>query len=131
MFNELKINLVRRETGKEQAAQARQDEGVAIYIGPEPCVGSCEAEASVPSCLANPTRRRRHGRHLERLQSQISATMAVATIGPTAGISSSRRLLHMIGAKPLPQKADIAECDRDVRFVPILLQKSVAGFFGQ
>ena len=30
MFNELKINLVRRETGKEQAAQARQDEGVAV-----------------------------------------------------------------------------------------------------
>jgi hypothetical protein len=31
----------------------------------------------------------------------------------------------------LPPKADIAERDRDVRFVPILLQKSVADFFGQ
>jgi hypothetical protein len=31
----------------------------------------------------------------------------------------------------LPPKADIAECDWDVRFVPILLQKSVAGLFGQ
>jgi len=27
-------------------------------------------------------------------------------------------------------KADIAEGNRHVRFVPILLQKSVAGFFG-
>jgi hypothetical protein len=48
---------------------------------------------------------------LERPQSPISATMAVATIGPTAGISSSRPLLHMIGAKPLPRKADIADRD--------------------
>jgi len=31
----------------------------------------------------------------------------------------------------LPPKADIPERDEDVRFVPILLQKSVAGFFGQ
>jgi hypothetical protein len=31
----------------------------------------------------------------------------------------------------LPPKADMAQHDRDVRFVPILLQKSVAGFFGQ
>jgi hypothetical protein len=30
----------------------------------------------------------------------------------------------------LPPKADIAERNWDVRFVPILLQKSVAGFFG-
>jgi hypothetical protein len=31
----------------------------------------------------------------------------------------------------LPPKADIAERDRHVRFVPILLQKSVAVFFSQ
>jgi hypothetical protein len=31
----------------------------------------------------------------------------------------------------LPPKADIAEQRLDVRFVPILLQKSVADFFGQ
>jgi hypothetical protein len=31
----------------------------------------------------------------------------------------------------LPPKADIDRARRDVRFVPILLQKSVAGFFGQ
>ena len=30
----------------------------------------------------------------------------------------------------LPPKADIAGRQLDVRFVPILLQKSVAGFFG-
>jgi len=28
-------------------------------------------------------------------------------------------------------KADIRPCDQDVCFGPILLQKSVAGFFGQ
>jgi hypothetical protein len=31
----------------------------------------------------------------------------------------------------LPPKADMVQDDRDVRFVPILLQKSVAGLFGQ
>jgi hypothetical protein len=31
----------------------------------------------------------------------------------------------------LPPKADIRQHNRDVRFVPILLQKSVAGLFGQ
>jgi hypothetical protein len=31
----------------------------------------------------------------------------------------------------IPPKADIAERHWDVRFVPILLQKSVAGLFGQ
>jgi hypothetical protein len=31
----------------------------------------------------------------------------------------------------LPPKADIRQRDRHVRFVPILLQKSVAGLFGQ
>jgi hypothetical protein len=30
-----------------------------------------------------------------------------------------------------PPKADIREHDLQVRFVPILLQKSVAGLFGQ
>jgi len=30
-----------------------------------------------------------------------------------------------------PPKADIAESDCHVRFVPILLQKSVASFFGR
>jgi hypothetical protein len=31
----------------------------------------------------------------------------------------------------LPPKADIAERDLNVGFVPILLQKTVEGFFGQ
>ena len=31
----------------------------------------------------------------------------------------------------LPPKADIGTQPRDVRFVPILLQKAVAGFLGQ
>jgi len=31
----------------------------------------------------------------------------------------------------LPSKADIAERDWDVRFVPILLQKAVEAFSGQ
>jgi hypothetical protein len=31
----------------------------------------------------------------------------------------------------LPPKADMGGGQLDVRFVPILLQKSVAGFFGQ
>src|SRR2546430_8405908 len=30
---------VRRETGKEWVVQVHYDEGVAIHIGPEPCVG--------------------------------------------------------------------------------------------
>ncbi len=41
--------LVRRETGKEQVVQVHHDEGVAIHIGPEPCVvareGAGEASA--------------------------------------------------------------------------------------
>jgi hypothetical protein len=39
-----------------------------------------------------------------------------------------------IGAAPMsaiPPKADIVRHGGDVRFVPILLQKSVAGLFGQ
>jgi hypothetical protein len=40
--------------------------------------------------------------------------------------SDCRSLMSAITAK-----ADIAERDWDVRFVPILLQKSVADFFGQ
>jgi hypothetical protein len=35
------------------------------------------------------------------------------------------------GMSALPPKADIRQRDWDVRFVPILLQKSVAGLFGQ
>jgi len=31
----------------------------------------------------------------------------------------------------IPPKADIVQHDGHVRFVPILLQKSVAGLFGQ
>jgi hypothetical protein len=31
----------------------------------------------------------------------------------------------------LPPKADMVEHDRDVRFVPILLQKAVEAFSGQ
>jgi hypothetical protein len=35
---ELNRGQVRRETGKEQVVQVHYDEGVAIHIGPEPCV---------------------------------------------------------------------------------------------
>jgi hypothetical protein len=50
---------VRRETGKEQVVQVHYGEGVAIYIGPEPCVGVREdgGEASVGEGIGQPLSR--------------------------------------------------------------------------
>ena len=49
---------VRRETGKEQVVQVHYDEGVAIHIGPEPCVGVLDAdEASVGEGIGQPLSR--------------------------------------------------------------------------
>jgi len=47
---------VRRETGNEQSVQVRCDEGVAIHIGPEPCVAIRKdgGEASVGECIGQP-----------------------------------------------------------------------------
>jgi hypothetical protein len=47
---------VRRETGNEQSVQVRYDEGVAIHIGPEPCVAVRKdgGEASVGECIGQP-----------------------------------------------------------------------------
>jgi len=45
-----------RETGNEQSVQVRYDEGVAIHIGPEPCVAvrNDGGEASVGECIGQP-----------------------------------------------------------------------------
>ena len=50
---------VRRETGKEQVVQVHHDEGVAIHIGPEPCVGVRKDgdEASVGEGIGQPLSR--------------------------------------------------------------------------
>src|SRR6266699_4101130 len=50
---------VRRETGKESVVQVHYDEGVAIHIGPEPCVGVREDgdEASVGEGIGQPLSR--------------------------------------------------------------------------
>jgi len=47
---------VRRETGNEQSVQVRYDEGVAIHIGPKPCVAVRKdgGEASVGECIGQP-----------------------------------------------------------------------------
>jgi hypothetical protein len=47
---------VRRETGNEQSMQVRYDEGVAIHIGPKPCVAVRKdgGEASVGECIGQP-----------------------------------------------------------------------------
>ena len=44
------------------------------------------------------------------------------------GANPSQRIRVM---SALPPKADIGRAGRDVRFVPILLQKTVEGFLGQ
>jgi hypothetical protein len=59
----------------------------------------------------------------------------------TVQCSTTKGLMSALGQKQtwrfetamsaLPPKAGIAGPRSDVRFVPILLQKSVAGFFGQ
>jgi len=46
-------------------------------------------------------------------------------------LGQQRTWRDQIAMSALPPKADIPQHHRDVRFVPILLQKSVAGFFGQ
>jgi hypothetical protein len=53
---------VRRETGKEQSVQVRYDEGVAIRIGPEPCVCAREGagEASAGERIGQPSSRESH-----------------------------------------------------------------------
>ena len=47
---------MRRETGNEQSVSVRYDEGVAIHIGPEPCVAIRKdgGEASVGECIGQP-----------------------------------------------------------------------------
>jgi hypothetical protein len=52
---------VRRETGNEQSVQVRYDEGVAIHIGPEPCVAVRKGggEASVGERIGQPLSLRR------------------------------------------------------------------------
>ena len=47
---------MRRETGNEQSVQVRYDEGVAIHIGPKPCVAVRKdgGEASVGECIGQP-----------------------------------------------------------------------------
>jgi hypothetical protein len=55
---------VRRETGKEQVVQVHYDEGIAIHIGPEPCVGVREDadEASAGEGIGQPLSRGAPGR---------------------------------------------------------------------
>jgi hypothetical protein len=48
-----------------------------------------------------------------------------------SALGQKRTLRPEISMSALPPKADIPQHRLDVRFVPILLQKSVAGFFGQ
>ena len=47
---------MRRETGNEQSVQVRYDEGIAIHIGPEPCVAVRKGggEASVGERIGQP-----------------------------------------------------------------------------
>jgi hypothetical protein len=54
------VNLaVRRETGEELVVKVHYDEGVAIHVGPEPCVSIREGagEASVGECAGQPLSR--------------------------------------------------------------------------
>jgi len=46
-------------------------------------------------------------------------------------LGQKRTSQHVQSMSALPPKADIAESDRHVRFVPILLQKTVEGVLGQ
>jgi hypothetical protein len=48
-----------------------------------------------------------------------------------SALGQKRTSRPQITMSALPPKADIAELEEHVRFVPILLQKSVAGLFGQ
>ena len=52
---------MRGETGKEQSVQVRGDEGVAIHVGPEPCVvvRKRDREASVGECIGQQLNRAR------------------------------------------------------------------------
>ena len=60
--------------------------------------------------------------------------MPLVTSNGAAAMSALGQKQTLRGVRPmsaLPPKADIGSGDRDVRFVPILLQKSVASFFGR
>jgi hypothetical protein len=52
-------------------------------------------------------------------------------VGKPARRNNVRACTHKFAMSALPPKADIAGRQWDVRFVPILLQKSVASFFGR
>ena len=53
---------MRRETGKEYEVQVLCSEGVAIHVGPEPCVRVCEGtgEASAGERIGQPLSRERY-----------------------------------------------------------------------
>jgi hypothetical protein len=48
-----------------------------------------------------------------------------------SALGQKRTLPSAVVTSALPPKADIGERNWDVRFVPILLQKTVEGFLGQ
>jgi hypothetical protein len=48
-----------------------------------------------------------------------------------SALGHKRTSAHVRVMSALPPKADMGQHARDVRFVPILLQKTVAGFLGQ
>ena len=48
-----------------------------------------------------------------------------------SALGQKQTLHRSIAMSAIPPKADIADHDPDVRFVPILLQKAVEAFSGQ
>jgi FtsP/CotA-like multicopper oxidase with cupredoxin domain len=54
-----------------------------------------------------------------------------AGAGLMSALGQKQTWRDQIAMSALPPKADIRPCDQDVCFGPILLQKSVASFFGQ
>jgi len=48
-----------------------------------------------------------------------------------SALGQKRTFSELCVMSALPPKADITDGGENVRFVPILLQKSVAGLFGQ
>jgi len=52
-------------------------------------------------------------------------------LGAMSALGQKRTLKRRHPMSALPPKVDIRQDNRDVRFVPILLQKSVASFFGR
>jgi hypothetical protein len=53
------------------------------------------------------------------------------SVGPNVRFGQKRTFKSSNAMSALPPKADMVQHDCHVRFVPILLQKSVAGLFGQ